>query len=127
MSKRFRSKNPDLLIPEVMDERIKRTADFWGYRVDVLNSLDRMTVFVTHRCNLFCKYCNGPHMTLRKRDTLRKKEMLRNDLSVSAFKQLLEQAKKSAKLRHIHFTGGEPTLNKDLPAFVEMATAQGIL
>jgi len=127
MNRQLRSKNPDLLLPEVMDERITKTTDFWTERADVLNALDRMTVFVTHRCNLFCQYCNGPHMTLLKRDSLRKKQMLKDDLPLDSFTQLLEETAMRAKIRHIHFTGGEPTLNKNLPAFVEMAVAHGIL
>ncbi len=127
MDKRSRSKNPDLLLPEVMDERIGRITDFWDRRIGSLRELDRMTVFVTHRCNLLCQYCNGPHATLRKGDTARKREMLKSDLSVESFGRLLDEAQKYARIKHIHFTGGEPTLNRSLPVFVEMATARGIL
>ncbi len=127
MAQKFRSKNPDLLIPEVMDERVKRTTEFWGCRTEMLKAIDRITAFVTHRCNLACEYCNGPHLNPKKGDPELKREMLNDDLSVKALERLLDEAGQDAKISHVHFTGGEPTLNKDLTRFVEMATSQGIL
>jgi MoaA/NifB/PqqE/SkfB family radical SAM enzyme len=126
MPKEFRSKNPDLLIPEVMEERVKRTTEFWSCRTDMLKAIDRITAFVTHRCNLACEYCNGPHLAEKGEDP-EKHEMLKDDLSVESFERLLREAGEGATINHIHFTGGEPTLNKNMPRFVEMAKAQGIL
>ncbi len=127
MSKELISKNPDLLLPEVMNERVERAAGFWGHRTGSLDELDRVTIFVTHRCNLSCQYCNGPHVTLKEGDTARKRQMLKRDVSVKDFDRFLRSAMGQTKIKHVHFTGGEPTLNKDLPRFVEMVTEQGIL
>ncbi|MBI4434531.1 radical SAM protein, partial [Candidatus Uhrbacteria bacterium] len=127
MPRRNRSQNPDLLFREVMDERIERTADFSSWRTADPSTLDRITVFVTHRCNLQCGYCNGPHLTWRVGETDRKREMLRHDLAVAEFTRLLHEAMAHATIRHIHFTGGEATAHPDLPAIVAAATEAGIL
>ncbi len=126
MTIRQRSKNPDLLLPEVMEERVKRITDFWGWRIGTLQDLDRITAFITHRCNLGCEYCNGPHLTLKQGNTAQKKQMLQNDLTITQFEHLLQQAQTNF-IKHIHFTGGEATLNPDLPKLIEIATAFGIL
>jgi len=123
----MRSQNPDLLLPEVMNERVKRISDFWSGLSELDHQLDRMTIFVTHRCNLLCGYCNGPHVTLREGNRVRKTAMLKNDLTVERFEQMLSAAQESWSVKHIHFTGGEPTLNKDLPAFVKISTSHNIL
>lgn len=127
MAQRNRSRNPDLLFREVMDERVERTADFTSWRTDSPEMLDRITVFVTHRCNLQCGYCNGPHLTWRIGDSARKRTMLRHDLTVAEFRRLLQEATKHSSIRHIHFTGGEATAHPDLPAFIATATEAGIL
>jgi len=127
MSSKKHSSNPDLLLPDVMNERIKRVSDFWGFRVGELNRTDRITAIVTHRCNLRCIYCNGPHLTLDRGDTKRKKAMLKTDMTLAQFTKLLTEAKVQAPIRHIHFTGGEPTLNAELPAMVKLANKHKIL
>ncbi|MBI4449983.1 radical SAM protein [Candidatus Uhrbacteria bacterium] len=127
MAQRNRSRNPDLLFREVMDERIERTARFESWRTAEPDTLDRITVFVTHRCNLQCGYCNGPHLTWKIGDGPRKREMLRRDLTVAEFRRLLQEAMGHATIRHIHFTGGEATAHPDLLAFITAATEAGIL
>lgn len=127
MSNKYRSKNPDLLFPDVMEDLVRRTTDCWCKKADI-DELERITAFVTHRCNLFCQYCNGPHMTLKEGDTERKRRMLKHDMTISKFQRILDEALANySGIRHIHFTGGEPTLNKDLPIFIEMTTQRGIL
>lgn len=127
MPRKNPSQNPDLLLPAVMDERVRRVSDFWGWRVGELNRTDRITAIVTHRCNLRCVYCNGPHLTLGRGDTERKKAMLKSDMTLEQFAQLLTEAEAKAPIKHIHFTGGEPTLNPALPAMVKLATRHKIL
>ena len=127
MAQRNRSRNPDLLFREVMDERVERTADFTSWRTATPDTLDRITVFVTHRCNLQCGYCNGPHLTWRIGDGSRKRAMLRRDLTVAEFRRLLHEATGHATIRHIHFTGGEATAHPDLLAFIAAATEAGVL
>ncbi len=126
MSRRNRSKNPDLLFPDIMEERIKRIRNLWHWPVGSLKDVDRMTVFVTHRCNLFCRYCNGPHVSLQQGNSFRKRIMLHSDLSLKSFRQMLFEALAIARIRHIHFTGGEPTLNPDLPRFIELSSNHDI-
>lgn len=127
MTRRTKSQNPDLLFREVMDERVERTAHFSNWRTHSPDTLDRITVFVTHRCNLQCGYCNGPHLTWRIGDGARKRTMLRHDLTVLEFQRLLHEAQTHAAIRHIHFTGGEATAHPDLAAFIATATAAGVL
>jgi molybdenum cofactor biosynthesis enzyme MoaA len=127
MSLRYCSKNPDLLLPDVMQERLERISDFWGWRLGQLQHFDRITAFVTHRCNLRCRYCNGPHMNLKSGPVDQKRNLLRTRLGRKSFHTLLTKLTSQVKVRHIHFTGGEPTLNKDLAHMVNMATEHGIL
>ncbi|MCX6744644.1 MAG: radical SAM protein [Candidatus Parcubacteria bacterium] len=127
MTLRICSRNPDLLLPEIMAERIQRITDFWGWRLGELQNFDRLTVFVTHRCNLRCHYCNGPHMDLKSGPVEKKRGLLRTKLHYKAFKSLLEKLKSQVKVKHIHFTGGEATLNPQLPQLVKMASEFGIL
>ena len=127
MPSKKHSSNPDLLLPDVMNERVKRVSDFWGFRVGELNRTDRITAIITHRCNLRCVYCNGPHLTLNHGDTERKKTMLKSDMTLAQFAALLTEAQQQAPIKHIHFTGGEPTLNADLPAMIALAGRHKIL
>lgn len=127
MTMRTCSKNPDLLLPDVMQERLERITDFWGWRLGRLQHFDRITAFVTHRCNLRCQYCNGPHMNLNSGNIERKHELLQTVLRAKLFKAFLEKLSANVKIRHIHFTGGEPTLNRELPDLIKLATDQEIL
>ncbi|MFH1222519.1 MAG: radical SAM protein [Candidatus Micrarchaeota archaeon] len=127
LQRRTISKNPDLLMPDVMTERIRRIPRVWEDR-NVPSELDRVTVFVTHRCNLFCTYCNGPHLRLQNGDkTERKLELLRSNLTLSSFRRLLDDAARFSSIKHMHFTGGEPTMCGSLPEMVELAASRGIL
>jgi len=125
-----RSKNPDLIFDDVLLERAERVAehyskeDFHGIRSSSVD-LDRVTLFVTHRCNLFCEYCNGPHIN-KSMDPDERKEMLSADMTLEQYTALLEDWSKH-NLRHIHFTGGEATLNPYLLDFVKLANERGIL
>jgi MoaA/NifB/PqqE/SkfB family radical SAM enzyme len=123
----MRSKNPDLIFDEILTERAKKIAEAeFDPSANALEklTLDRVTLFVTHKCNLHCKYCNGPHLD----DFLepdKRKEMLSSDMSLEQYQRLLEEWTRYG-LKHIHFTGGEATLNKYLSEFVKLATEKGI-
>lgn len=122
------SSNPDLIDPQIREARAQDILRFWRDREkSIVRHLDRMTVLVTHRCNLGCAYCNGPHLTRLTGDRDRKETMLRRDLTVASFKRLVAEVIRRGTIRHIHFTGGEATLNKDLPEFTHIATQHGIL
>ena len=124
-----RSPNPDLLFTDIMKQRTDITTKWWCcHPGEVPHNFDRFTVFVTHRCNLFCKYCTGPHMKGTPIPLLRRKEMLHSDLAVESYSRLLDNATTGGTvIRHVHFTGGEPTLNKGLPRMVEITTGKEFL
>jgi len=121
-----RSMNPDLIFDDVLGERAERVAVLYlegGLeRADLV--LDRVTLFVTHRCNLRCRYCNGPHMDSGMDPGLRR-EMLGADMDLGLYVRLLSEWAGHG-LRHLHFTGGEPTLHPLLVEFTRLASREGI-
>ena len=122
-----RSKIPDLLFDDILLERavrISRLCCRHNIR-ETEFALDRITLFVTHKCNLFCKYCNGPHMNKSIYPAIRK-EMLRADITLNQFKKLLKDWAEY-NVKYIHFTGGEATLNKNLPGFFKLAVKKSIM
>lgn len=124
-----RSPNPDLLFYDVVEPRTSATVGWWCcHRGEVPRSFARFTVFVTHRCNLFCTYCTGPHMKGTQISLLRRQEMLRSDLTVESYGRLLDDAAADGTvIHHVHFTGGEPTLNGGLSRMVEITTGKNFL
>jgi len=121
-----RSTNPDLLFEDTLKERVDKISDYWEWREGSLDEVDRVTVFATHRCNFKCAYCNGPHMNLRTKECVRERKMLKSDLKLSQFVELLDSLK-DKRFKHIHFTGGEATLNSDLLAMVVEARKYGAM
>ena len=121
-----RSKNPDLLFPDILTARAERVSKDYCSRSSVgdVPKLDRVTLFVTHKCNLFCVYCNGPHMGKGIDPNLRA-EMLRSDVTLEQYTKLLEDWAAHG-LASIHFTGGEATRNRNLAEFVLLAKERGI-
>lgn len=113
-----RSAVPDLLFDDVREARLAEAAALLsGARpLDGSTPLDRLTVFVTPRCNLRCAYCKAAHgaATAGRGGA--------HDLH--SFARLLDGLG-GAPLRHLHLTGGEATLAPDLPAMVRLAKARG--
>ncbi len=66
---------------------------------------------LTYRCNLQCPYCYNP---LRLRDYA-------DELSTQLWESVLAQAA-DAGVVQVHFSGGEPTLRRDLPELVSAAS-----
>ena len=66
---------------------------------------------LTYRCNLQCPYCYNP---LRLRDYA-------DELSTQQWQSVLAQAA-AAGVVQVHFSGGEPTLRRDLPDLVSAAS-----
>ena len=64
-----------------------------------INSLKEITIQVTDLCNKNCAKCNKVNMTSKHMDT---KEVIR----------IIDEAVKLG-LKHVHFTGGEPTMHPD--------------
>ena len=119
-----RSPVPDLLFEDDQDARLADLAPLLDRpeAVSAATPLHRITVFLTYRCNLACAYCKtiarGPADLLahpRKRAAF----------DLPAFERLLD-AHRGTPVRHLHFTGGEASLVRDLPAMVGLARARGV-
>jgi len=70
---------------------------------------------LTYRCNLQCPYCYNPLDFARYRD----------ELSTEQWNATLHQAAEMGVVQ-AHFSGGEPTLRRDLPALVATAAQAGL-
>ena len=70
---------------------------------------------LSHRCPLQCPYCSNPL----------KLEKASNELETEDWIRVIEQAADMGIL-HIHFSGGEPTVRKDLEVLVEKAAQAGL-
>lgn len=70
---------------------------------------------LTHRCPLACPYCSNPLRLVGQREELATADWLR----------VLDQAAELGALQ-VHFSGGEPTLRRDLPELVARARALGL-
>lgn len=70
---------------------------------------------LTHRCPLACPYCSNPLRLVGQREELATADWLR----------VLDQAAELGALQ-VHFSGGEPTLRKDLAELVARARALGL-
>lgn len=70
---------------------------------------------LTYRCNLQCPYCYNP-IDL---------EAYRDELGTEQWKSVLSQAAELGVVQ-AHFSGGEPTLRRDLPELVEHACGAGL-
>lgn len=70
---------------------------------------------LTHRCPLHCLYCSNP-IELQRAES---------ELSTEQWKQVFRQAAQLGIL-HLHLTGGEPLLRKDLPELITFARDAGL-
>jgi molybdenum cofactor biosynthesis enzyme MoaA len=119
-----RSPVPDLLFE---DEQIRRLDEIRPYldapeEVDALVPLHRVTVFLTYACNLACVYCKT---IARSEQELRERPQKRLTFSLEDFGKLLDRLD-GTPLRHLHFTGGEAALVRDLPHMVRLARSRGV-
>ncbi len=74
-----------------------------------------MLAELTHRCPLQCPYCSNP----------RELERASNEMDTAKWLDILEQATDLGILQ-VHFSGGEPTVRKDLVVLVEKAAQLGL-
>jgi PqqA peptide cyclase len=70
---------------------------------------------VTHRCPLQCPYCYNPMVLQRGGE----------ELDTAVWLRTIEEAAELGAMQ-IHFSGGEPTVRKDLEVLVEKAHAVGL-
>jgi len=120
----YRSPVPDLLFEDVRDARVEDVRPFLENpeAAGAGTTLHRVTVFLTYRCNLDCPYCKT---IARGAEELNKSPQKRVTYTFEMFEKML-LALRQHEIRHIHFTGGEATLVKDLPAMVRVAKSRGI-
>jgi len=119
----YRSGVPDLLFPDVRRGRISDITPLLDApeRLDASASLHRVTLFLTYRCQLSCGYCK----TIARGDAdLRRFPQKRDTFDLVAFRALIDGT--DATIDHLHFTGGEATLVRDLPSMVAYARDRGI-
>lgn len=76
-------------------------------------------VALTYRCNLACKFCYAG-CNCQKRDEAG------GEMNTIQVKKVLRIIKEKADVPSVSFTGGEPTLRPDLPAFVKYARKIGL-
>ena len=115
------------IVPDLIHDRWKwrRTREIETHlleRGDEMPAvLHRLVLFVTFRCNLRCRYCKttGPARAGAGPGK-------RRDYDLGLFRRMLDSLR-PLSVRHIHFTGGEATLSKDLPHMVALAEEKGIL
>ncbi len=70
---------------------------------------------LTHRCPLQCPYCSNPVELERQR----------GELDTATWQRVIKEAAELGVLQ-IHFSGGEPTVRKDLEQLIETANAEGL-
>ncbi len=70
---------------------------------------------LTHRCPLRCPYCSNPLQLVRAGE----------EMPTDAWLRTLDEAAALGVL-HVHFSGGEPTMRRDLDDLVAHAAAQGL-
>ena len=116
------SRVPDLIYPACRERRIYEIEDYLRNGNGSLPSaFHRVVLFVTYRCNLRCAYCK----TIERRSPS-SPPTGKTEYDLARFEDLLGTLS-PVTIRHIHFTGGEATLVKDLPAMVRAASEKGIL
>lgn len=70
---------------------------------------------LTHRCPLQCPYCSNPIEL----------ERASNEMDTATWRRIMEEAAEIGVLQ-VHFSGGEPTVRKDLEELVAHATGCGL-
>lgn len=124
MCNTYRSLVPDLLFEDVQNERILEIQPYLE-EPELVNAsvpLHRLTIFLTYACNLDCPYCKT---IARTAEELRLFPQKAHQFTLETFERLL-QSQEDAPIRHLHFTGGEATLVRDLPRMVRLAKETGL-
>ena len=79
----------------------------------------RCELIITEYCNFNCPYCRG-----LSQDIYGKRKQ--KQLSLSEIKNVIDIWCKDSPLKNIRFSGGEPTLHKDIISIVKYAKSKGI-
>jgi molybdenum cofactor biosynthesis enzyme MoaA len=112
-----RSPVPDLLFEDIQAQRLREITPFLHEPRDLSSTtpLHRLTVFVTYACNLKCAYCKTIYLDTQQAPLT---------MSLPAYERLLTNIADSP-LRHIHYTGGEAALIRDLPDMISLGRQRG--
>jgi MoaA/NifB/PqqE/SkfB family radical SAM enzyme len=78
----------------------------------------RLTVELTNVCNLHCSYC------LRDEDALYHSPA--NFFPVELFARIASEAQECMGIKHVMFTGGEPTIHPDFARIIGAVAGQGL-
>ena len=112
MSQTLTDANPDFADPSdgvaILDHVGRSIAETHGIPLAVLLEM-------THRCPLQCPYCSNPVDM----------ERAGNELTTDEWKKVLSELSEIGVLQ-VHFSGGEPTVRKDLVELVRHATDVGL-
>ena len=108
---------------ERLFDRLAAASSWWTYnpthgkaadRDEVVPPLDQMSLALTHRCNLQCRYCYIPLERHAKAE-------LTTEEWIEAIQQI-----EPFKLMNVILTGGEPLLRKDLWSIIEAINAMNV-
>jgi len=78
------------------------------------NSLPVLSeIAITYRCNLSCKFCYSSCGCSKSEDS--------TEMDTASIKSVLDIIRNEAQVPSVSFTGGEPTLRKDLPEIIRHA------
>lgn len=93
------------------DERVKNTSEY--------SQMKRCEMIITEYCNFKCPYCRG------LKDEIYGERKIK-ELSLEEIKRNIDLWCLNKPLENIRFSGGEPTLHKDIVEIVEYAKSKGI-
>src|SRR5687768_9677958 len=118
-----RSAVPDLLFEDVQAARVEDIRLYLEHPQTIGGDapLHRVTVFLTYSCDLRCVYCKTIALTAEQLRMFPQKAVT---FTYDRFCAML--AGIASPIDHLHFTGGEAMLVRDLPRMVEHARATGI-
>jgi MoaA/NifB/PqqE/SkfB family radical SAM enzyme len=110
---------PDLIYPEGRLARTRQAGRCLRSRQLLMPEvISRVTIFSTYRCNLSCRYCNTVRAGCHSKGGRREFDLARlREVAAGIFDR---------DVQHVHFTGGEATLVRDLPAMVEFFAGRGV-
>jgi len=93
------------------DERVKNTSEF--------SQMKRCEMIITEYCNFSCPYCRGLNPEIYG-------DRVVKQLSLEEIKNNIDLWCENKPLENIRFSGGEPTLHKDIIAIVAYAKTKEI-
>jgi molybdenum cofactor biosynthesis enzyme MoaA len=103
--KEIKMKLEDIGFYTLSDERASK--------VSFSSQMKRGEIIITDKCNFKCPYCRGI------------KEELKGDMSFESIKKIIDIWSLD-QLENIRFSGGEPTLHKDIYSIIEYAKNKNI-